>query len=231
MYNIWIQPRSPYSQHTNHIQIVYITYGSYTYQKSANTDQHTLFPINQQNTDHIQIPYITYGSDINKKSTNTNSIYNVIIFIYRFLYCSPIWNQEVVEIDNSLSNYQINAGQVQTIESKIITHIAQMETSSMKQQFHLLSTISNFQHFQYPSLSSTSNNPSTCNESARYLDHILYDPTCRTTRDSLPIRKYMPSSPRNKCIYLASLEDSEGHLYKILKHLIYLDSLTEITYT
>ena len=63
------------------------------------------------------------------------------------------------------------------------------------------------------------------------MDHILYDPTSRTSTDGLPLRKYIPSSPRNKTIYLSMLEESEGSLYKIVKHLIYLDSLNEITCT
>ena len=141
-----------------------------------------------------------------------------------------MWNDEIGEIDNSLSDYQIDANQLQTTEPKLISHIAEMQTSSMKQQFLLLGTISNFQHLQYPSLSSTSKKSTTSSESVRYLDHILYDPTCRTSTDGLPIRKYIPTSPRNKCIYLCMLEESEGSLYKIIKHLIHLDSLQQISY-
>ena len=140
-----------------------------------------------------------------------------------------MWNNEIERIDNSLAEYQIEGIEHPAIEPKIITHITEMETSSMKQQFQLLSTISNFQHLQYPSLSSTRKKKATAQESLRYMDHILYDPTGRTSKDGLPTRKYIPSSPRNKCIYLANAEESEGGLYKIIKHLIYLDSLQQVT--
>ena len=142
-----------------------------------------------------------------------------------------MWHEEVGEIDNSLSTYQIYSTEPTTHQPKLISHIAEMETSSMRQQFLLLGSISNFQHLQFPSLSAAKVQPSISNQSSRYMDHILYDPTSRTSTDGLPLRKYIPSSPRNKTIYLSMLEESEGSLYKIVKHLIYLDSLNEITCT
>ena len=65
----------------------------------------------------------------------------------------------------------------------------------------------------------------------RFLDHILYDPTLRTTKDGLPIRKYIPASPRNKLSYLTMSEEGEYQLSKVLDHLLKTETLSEATHT
>ena len=65
----------------------------------------------------------------------------------------------------------------------------------------------------------------------RFLDHILYDPTQRTTKEGLPIRKYIPASPRNKLSYLTMSEECEYQLSKVLAHLLKLETLSEVTHT
>ena len=106
-----------------------------------------------------------------------------------------------------------------------------MDTHSQQQQFKLLSTISNFQHIQYPSFSRKRKSTTCTNQFLRYLDHILYDPTCRTNSDGLPSRKYIPSSPRNKCSYFAMCEDGEAQLCTIIKYLLKIESLSQSTPT
>ena len=41
--------------------------------------------------------------------------------------------------------------------------------------------------------------------------------------------KYIPSSPRNKCSYLIMCEDSHHQLYTIIKYLLKIESLSQIT--
>ena len=60
-----------------------------------------------------------------------------------------------------------------------------MDTNSQQQQFKLLSAISNFQHIQYPSFSQKRKSTICSSQHVWYLDHILYDLTCRTTSDGL----------------------------------------------
>ena len=65
----------------------------------------------------------------------------------------------------------------------------------------------------------------------RFLDHILYDPTQRTTKEGLPIRKYIQASPRNKLSYFTMSEECEYQLSKVLAHLLKLETLSEVTHT
>ena len=45
------------------------------------------------------------------------------------------------------------------------------------------------------------------------------------------MHKYLPASPRNKCLYLAICEEGEEQLYKLIKHLLQIESLSGTTHT
>ena len=105
-----------------------------------------------------------------------------------------------------------------------------MDSQSKKQQFTLLSSISNYHYIDYPSFGMNPKYRPT-KQHVRFLDHILYDPTQRTTKEGLPIRKYIPASPRNKLSYFTMSEECEYQLSKVIAHLLKLETLSEVTHT
>ena len=60
---------------------------------------------------------------------------------------------------------------------QLFSHISSLPMGSRKQQFMLLSSISNFHHFRYPSLSEQTRiiKPTHVN----YIEHLLYDPDAK----------------------------------------------------
>ena len=105
-----------------------------------------------------------------------------------------------------------------------------MDSQSKKQQFTILSSISNYHQIDCPSFGMNPKYPTTKHH-VRYLEHILFDPTFRTSKEGLPNRKYIPCSPRNKLSYFTMCEEGESKVCKILNHLLKIEALSETTHT
>ena len=61
-------------------------------------------------------------------------------FSFRFLYCSPVWNDaEVQDIDSSFGNYLCDRTPHETEQSTLL-HILSLPHTTKKQQFLLLSS-------------------------------------------------------------------------------------------
>ena len=77
-------------------------------------------------------------------------IFKILSFYHRFLYSSSLWNTQKEEIDKCLSDYFIQTPE-STDTKKLVKHIINMDSQSKKQQFTLLSSISNYHYIDYPS--------------------------------------------------------------------------------
>ena len=76
-------------------------------------------------------------------------------------------------------------------------HITDITRTTERQQFLLLSTVSNFHWTQYPSLQATSVISKT--RSTRYADHIVFNPD---------EKQHVPTSPRNRLLHLLMSENT-----------------------
>ena len=112
---------------------------------------------------------------------------------------------------------------LETQDVKPLNHISSLPLSSRKEQFILLSSISNFHQFGYPSLTEASCiiEPTHIN----YIEHILYDPDAKENVEGDMIHKYIPTSPRNRLMYLLVVGHSQ--LWIPVKYLQRYDSETQ----
>ena len=97
----------------------------------------------------------------------------------------------------SVSEYLTENGSDATSVTTQLEHITSMTRTIERDQFILLSTISNFHWSQYPSLQATSVISKT--RSTRYSDHIVFDPDQK---------KHVPTSPHNHLIHLQMSESN-----------------------
>ena len=146
-------------------------------------------------------------------------------FSYRFLYVSePLTS--VKEEFESLFEVHIEEGTPDESPERqylqLFSHTSSLPLGSRKQQFMLLSSIFNFHHFRYPSLTEQ-----TCiikPTHVNYIEHLLYDPDAKENVNGDMIRKYIPTSPRNRLMYL--LVVGHAQLWNLMKYVQRCDSHT-----
>ena len=116
----------------------------------------------------------------------------------RLLFATEKWTEEnKQELDTLISQYLMENGSDTTTTTTQLEHITLMTRTTEKDQFLLLSTISNFHWNQYPSLQATSVISKT--RSTRYLDHIVFDPD---------EKQHVPTSPCNCLLHLQMSENN-----------------------
>ena len=118
------------------------------------------------------------------------------LFMHRLLFASDKWTKEQKEqLDKSISDYLMeNCSDTQNITTQL-EHITSITRTTERDQFLLLSTISNFHWTHYPSLQATSVISKT--RSTRYSDHIVFDPDQK---------QHVPTSPQNCLLHLQMSE-------------------------
>ena len=120
------------------------------------------------------------------------------LFMHRLLFASDKWTKEQKEqLDKSISDYLMeNCSDTQSIITQL-EHITSITRTTERDQFLLLSTISNFHWTHYPSLQATSVISKT--RSTRYSDHIVFDPDQK---------QHVPTSPQNHLLHLQMSESN-----------------------
>ena len=110
------------------------------------------------------------------------------LFLKRFLYYSPSWNmgkEDFTKLITSWIEHSANVDSVTTFIGKIL----KMNTApSRREQFFVLSTISNYHWLGYPS---THPPHKIIQPTVSYNSHILTSSK----------KKYLPTSPRNRIMY------------------------------
>ena len=119
-----------------------------------------------------------------------------------------------MNIDQQLADICENRITVDPVTTRI-SHIANTPHLSQKQQFILLSTISNYHWADLPSIE----NPHKMIKggSSRFVSHFM---SWQGTEEN---RKYLPGSPRNRIMYFI-IEDYSSSLYNLVKHLVNKDN-------
>ena len=148
------------------------------------------------------------------------SLQNVNSSQFRFLYCGSLWTDEQkAQLNNSLMMF-LEAGikkpNVDTnVDHRSLVQILDLPYESPKEQFMLLSSISNFHKFGYPAMSELSSKSVISPSHIMYAEHVLYDPFSKEDMEGNNIRKYIPVSPRNWIMYfLATFKEAE--MYHLL---------------
>ena len=119
------------------------------------------------------------------------------------------------EIDHALGEFHILQDQLPTEETMVV-HVAELPSTTEKDQFTLLSSVSNFHWMSLPSVKHAKH---LTNEThIAYVQHMLFDVNASTSSEGYA-RKYIPPSPRNRLMYLICSEESEGATYQLLRHL------------
>ena len=120
------------------------------------------------------------------------------LFMHRLLFASDKWTKEQKEqLDKSISDYLMeNCSDTQSITTQL-EHITSITRTTERDQFLLLSTISDFHWTHYPSLQATSVISKT--RSTRYSDHIVFDPDQK---------QHVPTSPQNCLLHLQMSESN-----------------------
>ena len=103
-----------------------------------------------------------------------------------------------------------------------------IHSPSEKQQFELLSTISNYHFHGYP----RNKNPSSIKKPLylTYAEHMFHDANSRIDEDGIYIRQHTPASPRNCLLYHIST-GQDAQLYQLVKYLHWCDQGDEEQYT
>ena len=103
----------------------------------------------------------------------------------------------------------------------LLAHIKTIPSHSMKEQFTLLGTISNFHHYPYPS--QRKNNLIINPKHVTYSEHLLHDES-ETISQEEKVRKYIPTSPRNQIMYfMCCNQEKSSELHHLIKHLLLCD--------
>ena len=123
-----------------------------------------------------------------------------------------MWSDaEIQEIDSSFGQYLCDRSRDKP-EASTLLHILDVPHTTKKQQFILLSSISNYHWYGLPSLKSSFK---VLTDHLAYSQHVLHDPGTECNDDGFYLRKYPPMSPRNRIMYL--LTNGEEGLYLTLK--------------
>ena len=139
----------------------------------------------------------------------------------RFLYCSESLCEDISTIDENLSK-QVNNTADEEQETTLISHIQPMVHTTCKEQFILLSSISNYHWIENVGLFMNK----TFKSQNRYANHMIYfDPEDkgRSKQD----KYHIPTSPRMHLMHMFLDENYDSSIHNLIKHFLHLDMMPE----
>ena len=101
------------------------------------------------------------------------------------------------------------------VDHTSLVQMLDLPYESPKEQFMLLSSISNFHKFGYPAMSELSSKSIISPNHIIYAEHVLYDSFSKGDMECNNIRKYIPASPRNRIMYFLAMF-KEAEMYHLL---------------
>ena len=112
------------------------------------------------------------------------------------------------------------------VDHTSLLQILDLPYESPKEQFMLLSSISNFHKFGYPAMSELSSKSVISPSHIMYAEHVLHNPFSKEDMKGNDIRKYIPVSPHNQIMYfLATFKEAD--MYYLLQYLLLKDQGTD----
>ena len=133
-----------------------------------------LLYLNQCPLDSILSKCLSLSVQCNQSLQNVNSSQ------YRFLHCGGLWTDEQkAQVDNSLAMF-LEAGIENpnldgNVDHTSLVQILDLPCESRKEQFMLLSSVSNFHKFGYPAMSELSSKSIISPNHIMYAERVLYD--------------------------------------------------------
>ena len=143
---------------------------------------------------------------------------------FRFLYASPKWGENTTILEEKLSDFATNTQPVIEPDSAI-AHIADMPSTSEKDQFILLSSICNYHWMPLPSINDSTK--LTTGKHITYAQHVYFDISPAQETKTNYVRRHLPASARNRLMHLSTCEETEYSLYATIRHLFMKDTQPE----
>ena len=139
----------------------------------------------------------------------------------RFLYCSESLHEDICTINENLSK-QVNNTADEEQETTLICHIQHMAHTMCKEQFILLSSISNYHWIENIGLFTKK----PFKSQNRYANHMIYfDPEDKGKSKS--DKPHIPTSP-TMCLMHMLLDDNyKSSTHDLIKHFLHLDMMPE----
>ena len=135
---------------------------------------------------------------------------------YRFLYCSESLHEDITVLDENLFQQVNNTVQTE-VQTTVISHITEMPHSTCKEQFILLSSISNYHWIENVALFTNK----TFKSKNRFSNHMIYFiPQDEGTKCQ---KHHIPTSPRNRLMHMLLDENYELSICDVIKHLLHFD--------
>ena len=120
-------------------------------------------------------------------------------------------------IDGYFANFITSGPEKPTIEPTLIQHILEMDEYSPKDQFAILSSISNYHKYGYPSLKEGG---IIHIRNLLYAEHVFFDEKfSKVGINGERVRTYTLPSLRNRIMYFLDTP-KEGDLYQLVKHIL-----------
>ena len=184
-----------------------------------------LIYLNQCPLDSIISKCLSLFVQCNQSLQNVNSLQ------YRFLHCGGLWTDEQkAQVDNCLAMFLEAGIKIPNLDGNVdhtsLVQILDLPCESPKEQFMLLSSVSNFHKFGYPAMCELSSKSIISPNHITYAEHVLYDPFSKEDMEGNNIRKYIPVSPRNQIMYFLAMF-KEAEMYHLLRYLLLKDQGTD----
>ena len=126
-------------------------------------------------------------------------------------------------IDGYFANFITSGPETPTIEPILIQQILEMDDYSPKDQFAILSSISNYHKYGYPSLKEEGGIIHVRNLS--YAEHVFFDEKfSKVGIGGERVRTYVLPSPRDRILYFLDTA-KQGDLYQLVKHILKGDKI------
>ena len=136
---------------------------------------------------------------------------------YRFLYCSEILCEDTTVLDENLFK-QVNNTVYNEEQTTLISNITEMTHSTCKEQFILLSSISNYHWIENVGIFMNK----TFNSKNRYSNHMIYFmPHDEATKQQ---KHHILTSPRNRLMHMLLDDNYESSISHVIKHVPHFDT-------
>ena len=148
---------------------------------------------------------------------------HIISFSIRFLHVPELLSHDEMLIDRYFANFFTSSPEKPTTEPTLIQQILEMDEYSPKDQFAILSLISKYHKYGYPSLKQEGGIIHVRNLS--YAEHVFFDEKFSNVKiDGEEVRTYILPSPRNRIVYFLDTA-KERDLYQLVKHILKGDQI------
>ena len=136
---------------------------------------------------------------------------------YTLLYCSESLCEDISVLDENLFK-QVNNTVHNEEQTTLISHITEMAHGTCKEQFILLSSISNYHWIENVRLFTNK----TFNSKNRYSNYMIY--FMLQDEGTKHQKHHIPTSARNQLMHMLLDDNYECSISHVIKHLLHFDT-------